>query len=92
MNGFVDSAPDRFPKVGLGRLRERTGGPRNPPPREPRRGSRSIDAATANGLAITAGSHMPLDTVLHWNWRNPLNLLPLLIVLALLLALVALVL
>jgi hypothetical protein len=37
-----------------------------------------------------AGSHMPLDTMLHWDWRNPLNLLPLLLLLALLLALVAL--
>jgi hypothetical protein len=21
------------------------------------------------------GSHMPLDTEIHWNWRNPLNLI-----------------
>lgn len=22
------------------------------------------------------GSHMPIDTEAHWTWRNPLNILP----------------
>lgn len=22
------------------------------------------------------GSHMPLDTQMHWNWSNPLNVIP----------------
>lgn len=34
------------------------------------------------------GAHMPLDTTVHWDWRNPLNVLPALLVLLLLLALV----
>jgi hypothetical protein len=35
------------------------------------------------------GSHMPLDTTMHWDWRNPLNILPGLILLLLVVALVA---
>ena len=27
------------------------------------------------------GSHMPLDTDAHWDWRNPLNLIPAMILL-----------
>lgn len=27
------------------------------------------------------GSHMPLDTEAHWTWRNPLNILPALLLL-----------
>ncbi len=38
------------------------------------------------------GSHMPLDTGIHWQWRNPLNILPAVIVLLLLVALVTMVL
>jgi hypothetical protein len=37
-------------------------------------------------------SHMPLDTSVHWDWRNPLNILPALVLLVVLLALVELVL
>ncbi len=37
------------------------------------------------------GSHMPLDTGIHWQWRNPLNILPAIIVLLLLVALVTMV-
>ena len=25
------------------------------------------------------GSHMPIDTEIHWTWRNPLNILPALV-------------
>jgi hypothetical protein len=32
---------------------------------------------------------MPLDTDMHWDWRNPLNLLPAAIMLLVLFALVA---
>lgn len=35
------------------------------------------------------GSAMPLDTEIHWTWDNPLNIIPALIVLFLLLALIA---
>jgi hypothetical protein len=33
-------------------------------------------------------SHMPLDIEIHWNWRNPLNLIPALIVALLLIAVI----
>ena len=35
------------------------------------------------------GSHMPLDTDAHWEWRNPLNIIPALILLLMVVALVA---
>jgi len=35
------------------------------------------------------GSHMPLDTDAHWDWRNPLNAIPALILLLIVIALVA---
>jgi hypothetical protein len=38
------------------------------------------------------GSHMPLDTTAHWDWYNPLNILPGLILLMLVVALVAMIL
>lgn len=34
------------------------------------------------------GAHMPLDTSIHWSWRNPLNILPVLLLLVLTIALV----
>ena len=34
------------------------------------------------------GAHMPLDTTIHWDWRNPLNVLPALLLLLLAIALV----
>ena len=52
-------------------LRERTGGPR---------GARSTIANYSFfdrfGTSSASGSHMPLDTRLHWDWRNPLNIIP----------------
>jgi hypothetical protein len=33
---------------------------------------------------------MPLDTAIHWDWRNPLNIIPALILLNLILALIGL--
>jgi len=44
------------------------------------------------GMANYHGSHMPLDTIAHWDWYNPLNILPGLILLLLVVALVAMVL
>jgi hypothetical protein len=35
------------------------------------------------------GSHTPLDTAIHWDWRNPLNIIPALVVLSVVIALVA---
>ena len=34
------------------------------------------------------GSHMPLDTAAHWDWRNPLNILPALMVFAFAIAII----
>ena len=38
------------------------------------------------------GSHMALDTSVQWDWRNPLNILPAILLFAVLLALAELVL
>ena len=71
--------------------RERTGGPRLRPggPRP----SRSAAARDEWFERFTAGpgrgSHMPLDTDAHWDWRNPLNVIPALILLLIVIALVA---
>ena len=35
------------------------------------------------------GSHMPLDVDMHWDWRNPLNIIPAMMVLLIVIALVA---
>lgn len=35
----------------------------------------------------TYGSHMPLETAFGWDWRNPLNILPLLVLFAFAIAL-----
>jgi hypothetical protein len=36
----------------------------------------------------SSGSNMPLDTELHWTWRNPLNVLLVLLVLFMIAALI----
>jgi hypothetical protein len=38
------------------------------------------------------GSHMPIDTEIHWSWSNPLNVLPAALLLIILIGLVGLVL
>jgi hypothetical protein len=38
------------------------------------------------------GSHMPIDTSIHWDWRNPLNILPALILVVLMIAVIGMVL
>ncbi|HWQ14284.1 MAG TPA: hypothetical protein VNL77_15905 [Roseiflexaceae bacterium] len=38
------------------------------------------------------GSHMPLDTDIHWDWRNPLNIIPASMLLLLVIAVVGLIL
>jgi hypothetical protein len=35
------------------------------------------------------GSHMPLDIDAHWDWRNPLNVIPAMVLLLIVIALVA---
>lgn len=51
-------------------LRERTGGPRGDLPET---SSDLVEYFTSN---TPFGSHMPLDTQMHWDWRNPLNIIP----------------
>jgi hypothetical protein len=38
------------------------------------------------------GSHMPIDTNIHWDWRNPLNILPAIILVFLVIAVIGMVL
>lgn len=56
--------------------------------RPPRRSTARIEAADHPARRAAGGSHMPLDTEIHWTWRNPLNLIPAALLLVLLLALV----
>lgn len=53
--------------------RTRTGGPRGT--RNPHTDAPTdwFDRYTAQS---SFGSHMPLDIHLHWDWRNPLNIIP----------------
>jgi len=64
--------------------RARLGGPRLPQPAAAREDL--IERFTTGAIF---GSHMPLDTDAHWDWRNPLNLIPAAILLLIVLALVA---
>jgi hypothetical protein len=67
--------------------RQRFGGPRRKRPSPPRPSVPAHDQIAGDLL----GSHMPLDIDLHWQWRNPLNLLPMTLGLMLVLALVTMV-
>jgi len=64
--------------------RARLGGPRLPRPAA--KPSDRIERFATGGIF---GSHMPLDIDAHWDWRNPLNLIPAMIVLLFIIALVA---
>ena len=50
--------------------RERAGGPHG---NQPETASEFAGYFMSNKAA---GSHMPLDTQIHWDWRNPLNIIP----------------
>jgi hypothetical protein len=50
--------------------RERTGGPRGD---QPERSNELVEYFISNSRF---GSHMPLDIQMHWDWRNPLNIIP----------------
>lgn len=41
------------------------------------------------GKGDFAGSHAPIDTQIHWSWSNPLNIVPALLILLMLVALVS---
>lgn len=53
-----------------GPARLRTGGPRAPR-------SARLERNENIRSTVIAGTHMPLDTEIHWSWRNPLIILPL---------------
>ena len=59
-----------------------------------RRFSRPANAYERNERSSNerSGSHMPLDTGIHWEWSNPLNLLPAIILTFFVIALLAMVL
>lgn len=54
--------------------------------RPPRRSSARAEAAEHPARRAAGGSHMPLDTEVHWTWRNPLNVIPAALLLVTLLA------
>jgi hypothetical protein len=60
---------DTSSKAGL-TLRERTGGPHGD---QPETSNQLVEYFTSS---TPFGSHMPLDTRIHWDWRNPLNIIP----------------
>jgi hypothetical protein len=64
--------------------RARLGGPRLP--HSSTRREELIERFTTGAIF---GSHMPLDTDAHWEWTNPLNVIPALILLLIVIALVA---
>ena len=51
--------------------RARRGGPRRP-----RSSTTRYERLTRVETGGSRGSHMPLDTRMHWYWRNPLNIIP----------------
>lgn len=63
-------------------MHERTGGPRRP--NKPSRFERMGDYL----MGSSSGSRMPLDTGIHWSWRNPLNVIPALLLLCALIGII----
>ena len=63
--------------------RARMGGPRMP------RSAARDDLVERFATGAIFGSHMPLDTDAHWDWRNPLNVIPAMLLLLIVIALVA---
>jgi hypothetical protein len=64
--------------------RARLGGPRLPHTAAAR--EELIERFTTGTIF---GSHMPLDIDAHWDWRNPLNVIPAMVLLLIVIALVA---
>lgn len=63
----------------------RSGGPRRSRPTVT-----TYEQQNHYGPLTSSGSHMPLDTNIHWEWRNPLNLIPAVLLMLALIAVVAL--
>jgi hypothetical protein len=79
---FTDGAYDTTLDV-----RERTGGPGRP--RKPSAPSRDFYDRYVS--TSPSGSHMPLDIDMHWDWSNPLNIIPAFLVLLFLITAVGLI-
>ncbi len=71
-------------------VRERTGGPRNSGWRG-RSDAKRTDFYERFASNPSSGSHMPLDLDIHWQWSNPLNIIPALALLLVIIATVALI-
>ena len=67
-----------------GNPRARLGGPRLP-----HTAAAHEDLIERFATGTIFGSHMPLDTDAHWDWRNPLNVIPAMILLLIVIAFVA---
>ena len=87
MASFSRTYTDPSSDVQAAEPRTRFGGP----PRRPTNVTR-YERDEHYGMTTHHGSHMPLDTTAHWDWRNPLNILPALFLLLLVVGLVALIL
>lgn len=87
MTSFANSYTDSLKNDATDRVRVRKGEPPRPRPATTR-----YERLTNPGAGGSFGSHMPLDTEVHWEWRNPLNVLPAILLLMLLIALAAMVL
>jgi hypothetical protein len=81
-HAYTDTHTDNLPATS----RTRTGGPRRylRPDNTYERYER-----LSNGRL---GSHMPIDTSIHWEWRNPLNILPAIVLMFLAIAVIGMVL
>ena len=56
-------------------------------PRDPRRsGAKRPDFYERFASSAASGSHMPLDIETHWEWSNPLNVIPALVLLLVIIA------
>lgn len=83
-NHVVLGKPARISPINL-RLRRGGPGKRRP---TPNRDDRSQLYRTGDNIMNMHSSHMPLDTMLHWQWTNPLNLIPLLVGTSMMLAVI----
>ena len=75
MSNLSHTYTGNLPSASLVAPRARTGGSFDSHP-APTPGNWLVRSA-ADGFR----SHMPLDTDIHWDWRNPLNIIPAIILL-----------
>lgn len=86
MATMIHTTADPFSRDTAAKPRVLWGGPR-------RRGPAPTQAEKLMRYGATdyLGSHMPIDADIHWTWRNPLNLLPLTLLIFTLIALISMV-